>query len=87
MKKVGILGGTFNPPHIGHLIVANEVKNALGLDEVRLMPTAVPPHKVAQGDATAEERLQMVELAVSGIEGLTASPFEVEQGGRRRAPG
>ncbi|MCG7336444.1 nicotinate-nucleotide adenylyltransferase [Sporosarcina sp. ACRSM] len=81
MKKVGILGGTFNPPHIGHLIVANEVKNALGLDEVRLMPTAVPPHKVAQGDATAEERLQMVELAVSGIEGLTACPFEVEQGG------
>ena len=45
MKKVGILGGTFNPPHIGHLIVANEVKHALGLDEVRLMPTAIPPHK------------------------------------------
>lgn len=81
MKKVGILGGTFNPPHIGHLIVANEVKNALGLDEVRLMPTAVPPHKVAQGDATAEERLQMVKLAVSDVEGLTAFPFEVDHGG------
>lgn len=43
MKKVGILGGTFNPPHIGHLLVANEVRHKLNLDEVRLMPTAVPP--------------------------------------------
>lgn len=81
MKKIGILGGTFNPPHIGHLIVANEVKQALGLDEVRLMPTAVPPHKTAPGDATAEQRLQMVELAVMAINGLIVSDFEVKRGG------
>ena len=81
MKKIGILGGTFNPPHIGHLIVANEVKHALDLDEVRLMPTAVPPHKTAPGDATAEQRLHMVELAVRAINGLTVSAFEVERGG------
>ncbi len=81
MKKIGILGGTFNPPHIGHLIVANEVKQSLGLDEVRLMPTAVPPHKTAPGDATAKQRLQMVELAVKAINGLTVSAFEVERGG------
>ena len=81
MKRVGILGGTFNPPHIGHLIVANEVKNALDLDEVRLMPTAVPPHKQVPGDATASQRLQMVELAVADSNGLTAFPFEVERGG------
>ncbi|KAA0965411.1 nicotinate-nucleotide adenylyltransferase [Sporosarcina sp. ANT_H38] len=81
MKKVGILGGTFNPPHIGHLIVANEVKQSLCLDEVRLMPTAVPPHKTAPGDATAEQRLQMVELAVKDINGLIVSAFEVERGG------
>ncbi len=81
MKKVGILGGTFNPPHIGHLIVANEVKHALDLDEVRLMPTAVPPHKAAPGDATAEQRLRMAELAVTGIDGLTVSSFEVQRGG------
>ena len=81
MKKIGILGGTFNPPHIGHLIVANEVKQSLGLDEVRLMPTAVPPHKTAPGYATAEQRLQMVELAVMAIDGLTVSAFEVERGG------
>lgn len=81
MKKVGILGGTFNPPHIGHLLVANEVRHALGLDEVRLMPTAVPPHKAAPGDATANQRLHMAELAVADIDGLVVSPFEVEQGG------
>jgi len=81
MKKIGILGGTFNPPHIGHLIVANEVKQSLGLDEVRLMPTAVPPHKTAPGDAAAEQRLQMVELAVMAVNDLTVSAFEVERGG------
>lgn len=81
MKKVGILGGTFNPPHIGHLLIANEVKHALGLDEVRLMPTAVPPHKIAPGDATAQQRLRMVELAVADMEGVVVSPFEVERGG------
>ena len=81
MKKVGILGGTFNPPHIGHLLIANEVRHALGLDEVRLMPTAVPPHKTAPGDATAQQRLQMVELAVADMDGVVVSPFEVERGG------
>jgi nicotinate-nucleotide adenylyltransferase len=81
MKKIGILGGTFNPPHIGHLIVANEVKQSLGLDEVWLMPTAVPPHKTEPGDATAEQRLQMVELAAKDINGLIVSAYEVERGG------
>lgn len=81
MKKVGLLGGTFNPPHIGHLIMANEVKHALQLDEVRLMPTSIPPHKADPSDATPQQRLQMVELAVSGISGLTASAFEVDRGG------
>lgn len=81
MKKVGLLGGTFNPPHIGHLIMANEVMHALQLDEVRLMPTSIPPHKADPSDATQEQRLRMVELAVSGIPGLTASSFEVDRGG------
>lgn len=81
MKKVGLLGGTFNPPHIGHLIMANEVKHALQLDEVRLMPTSIPPHKADPSDATPQQRFQMVELAVSGISGLTASSFEVDRGG------
>src|SRR5690606_24658025 len=70
-----------NPPHIGHLIIANEVRHALNLDEVWLMPTAVPPHKAEQGDATAEQRLRMVKLATNPIEGLYASSFEIERGG------
>lgn len=81
MKRIGILGGTFNPPHIGHLIIANEIKYALDLDEVRLIPTASPPHKTADKDVTALQRLKMVELAVEGAEGLTASSFEVDKGG------
>lgn len=81
MKRIGILGGTFNPPHMGHLLIANEVRYALQLDEVWLMPAAAPPHKVTSGDATAEQRLQMVKLAVDDIEGLRASSFEIERGG------
>lgn len=81
MKRVGILGGTFNPPHLGHLLIGNEVRHALDLDEVRLMPTATPPHKNPSGGATADQRLHMTGLAVSDIEGLTVSSYEVEQGG------
>ena len=81
MKRIGILGGTFNPPHTGHLMIANEVRYALQLDEVWLMPAAVPPHKIATGDATAEQRLQMVKLAADEVEGLRASSFEIERGG------
>ena len=81
MKRIGILGGTFNPPHIGHLIIANEVRHAFELDEVRLIPTAAPPHKDAFSAVTAEERLQMVTLATAGIEGVSASAFEVDRGG------
>lgn len=81
MKRVGILGGTFNPPHNGHLIIANEVKYALELDEVRFMPNALPPHKAADDNVTKEQRLQMVELAIQGIEGFTVSSYEVERGG------
>ena len=81
MKKIGILGGTFNPPHIGHLIIANEVRHAFELDEVRLIPTASPPHKNATNEVTSAERFEMVKRATAGIEGLTASSFEVDRGG------
>lgn len=81
MKKVGILGGTYNPPHIGHLMIANEVKHALDLDEVRLMPTAMPPHKDADNQVTKEQRLEMVRLAVGETCGLTVSSYEIDRGG------
>lgn len=81
MRKIGLLGGTFNPPHLGHLLIANEVRHALALDEVRLMPTAESPHKSIAGSTTALQRLNMVELAVQSMEGLEASSFEIDRGG------
>lgn len=81
MRRIGLLGGTFNPPHTGHLLIANEVRYACQLDEVWLMPTAIAPHKSNRGDATAKQRMKMVELAVAGIEGLHASSFEIDRGG------
>ncbi|MFJ8063076.1 nicotinate-nucleotide adenylyltransferase [Psychrobacillus sp. NPDC096426] len=80
-KKVGILGGTFNPPHIGHLIIANEVLNALRLDEVRLMPNAIPPHKQKDKQVSEAQRLKMIQLAIRGIPNMTVETIELERGG------
>ncbi|AWE08120.1 nicotinate-nucleotide adenylyltransferase [Lysinibacillus sp. 2017] len=81
MKKVGLFGGTFNPVHIGHLIMANEVYAALDLAEVRFMPNATAPHKETSASATNEQRLQMVELAIEGISYFKVERFEMERGG------
>ncbi|WP_341320770.1 nicotinate-nucleotide adenylyltransferase [Solibacillus sp. FSL H8-0523] len=81
MKKIGLLGGTFNPPHIGHLIMANEVYAALDLTEVRFMPNAKAPHKEATTSATNAQRLKMVELAIQDVPYFSASTFELERGG------
>ena len=56
MKKVGTLGGTFNPPHIGHLIMASEAYAAFDLDEVRFMPNAKAPHKESITAASNDQR-------------------------------
>lgn len=81
MKKIGLFGGTFNPPHIGHLIMANEVCVALGLSEVRFMPNAKAPHKEVSQSATNEQRLKMVELAIEGVPYFKVETFELERGG------
>lgn len=64
MKKIGILGGTFDPPHFGHLIMANEVSSQLDLDGVWFLPNQLPPHKVKTSSTTNEERFQMLEKAI-----------------------
>lgn len=79
--RVGILGGTFNPPHLGHLIIANEVLFQLGLDEVRFMPAGIPPHKKISGDTSAQQRQEMVRLAIEGHTGFTLEPIELEEEG------
>ena len=81
MKKVGIFGGTFNPPHIGHLIMANEAYDALQLDEVRFMPNAIAPHKKLVDDASIENRHKMVEIAIQPYEQFRIETIELELGG------
>ncbi|WP_040228881.1 nicotinate-nucleotide adenylyltransferase [Bhargavaea cecembensis] len=80
-KRVGLIGGTFNPPHVGHLMIAEGVRDACGLDEIRFMPNAVPPHKVKAGDADAAQRLRMTELAISGNPHFSVERIEVDAGG------
>jgi nicotinate-nucleotide adenylyltransferase len=73
--RIGILGGTFNPPHLGHLVCAQEAYVQLGLDQLVLMPACKPPHKTVDDDPGIEHRLQMCRLAVAGDE----SRFEVSE--------
>src|SRR4030095_5939332 len=68
MGHIGILGGTFNPPHMGHLVMAQEALDQLGLDRVVFMPVAMPPHKEAREDPGAEARVELCRLAVRGDE-------------------
>lgn len=77
-KRIGVLGGTFNPIHIGHLRSALEVAEQLGLDELRLIPNARPPHREAP-QVSAAERLAMVEQAVVGVPLLTVDDRELKR--------
>ena len=80
--KVGVVGGAFNPPHIGHLCLAQEALARLGLDRVLLVPVGAPPHRELESDPGAAHRLRMVQLAVGGDAQLEASAVEVERPGR-----
>lgn len=79
--RLGLFGGTFNPIHIGHLRAAVEVREAFNLDKLLLIPSASPPHKNAGDIASAEDRLEMVRLAVRGIPYLEASDVELARSG------
>ncbi len=76
LERIGILGGTFDPPHIGHLIIADEVKYALHLDAIWFIPTNIPPHK-NKAMTTAEHRLQMLDLATGDNDKFSVNPIEV----------
>jgi nicotinate-nucleotide adenylyltransferase len=79
--RVGILGGAFNPPHIGHLICAQEALVQLELDNVLFIPVGEAPHRELQDDPGPEARLEMVELAIAEDERFTASRIELEREG------
>jgi len=81
--RIGLLGGTFNPPHCGHLKLAEIALKVLALDQVRFIPTATPPHKpVPPGDPDGMARLRLLDeaLAASGLPFLV-EPLEVRRGG------
>ncbi|MHB8454274.1 MAG: nicotinate-nucleotide adenylyltransferase [Acidiferrobacterales bacterium] len=80
MRPIGILGGTFDPIHFGHLRPALEIMRALDLEEVRFIPAANPPHR-SMPSTGASERLRMVELAISGVSGFHADDREIQRGG------
>lgn len=75
--RIGILGGTFNPIHIGHLILADEALSKLKLDKVVFVPAYMPPHKSVDSDIKPQDRLKMVELAIADNPSFEASSFEI----------
>ena len=80
-KRLGIFGGTFDPPHVGHLILASEARDQLNLDCTIWVLTPDPPHKLGQDIATLEHRLAMVELAISKDADFSLSYVDVNRPG------
>ena len=79
--RIGLFGGTFNPIHRGHLQVALDVQQHLNLDDVYFTPCALPPHKGTGQLAPAQDRMEMVRLALKGNEGLKPCSLELEREG------
>ncbi|HET9607524.1 MAG TPA: nicotinate-nucleotide adenylyltransferase [Nitrospira sp.] len=82
MSSVGLLGGTFNPIHNGHVAIAHQAREALALDRVVLIPTGDPPHKPHENLAAAKARFEMVRLAIASDPSLSISDVEVRRSGK-----
>lgn len=79
--RIGILGGTFNPPHLGHLVCAQEAYRELALDAVMFVPAAIPPHKPVEHEPGAQHRLELCRLAVADDERFDVSEIELRRNG------
>ena len=79
--RIGILGGTFNPPHLGHLISAQEAYLQLGLDRVKLIPARIPPHKPVEEEPGPQHRLELCRLAIHGDDRFEVSDVEIARDG------
>jgi len=79
--RLGLFGGTFDPVHYGHLLLAESCREQGRLDQVWFLPAAVPPHKQNRVLADASARIEMLELAVAGHEAFSVSRYEVDRGG------
>ena len=81
IRRIGVIGGTFDPVHYGHLVIAEEARAALGLDEMVFVPAGHPPHKSNVPMATAQHRLAMLELAVASNAHFSISRVDLERPG------
>jgi len=81
-QRLGILGGTFNPIHFGHLAAAEEVRDRLKLEKVIFISSFLPPHKIDEDISSAVQRQEMVRLAIKGNTHFTESDVEIRRGGR-----
>ncbi len=80
-RAIGIMGGTFDPIHVGHLAVAEEAREALGLDRVLFVPAGQPPHKLPGSVSPVRDRVAMVQLAIAGNPAFELSTLEIERDG------
>ena len=80
-KRIGIIGGSFDPLHLGHLIIAQDAAEHLNLSEVIFIPAAIPPHKQDAQQVDAEHRLNMLRLAVKSDSRFSVSDIEIKRGG------
>ena len=81
-ERVGILGGTFNPIHLGHLLIAQDALEQARLARVLFIPTALPPHKPLAGNASPRQRLRMLQLALAGNPRFAVDDLEIRRGGK-----
>ncbi len=81
VRRIGIIGGSFDPIHTGHLIIAQDAVERLKLSEVLFMPAAIPPHKQHRERVPAEDRLNMLNLAVEGDSRFSVSDLEIQRCG------
>jgi nicotinate-nucleotide adenylyltransferase len=81
-RAIGILGGTFNPIHIGHLLMAQDALEQMELERVLFIPSATPPHKEVDKLAGARDRLRMIELAIRGNDRFEVDDIEIKRGGK-----
>ncbi|MGM7721046.1 nicotinate-nucleotide adenylyltransferase [uncultured Metabacillus sp.] len=80
-KKIGLLGGTFDPPHFGHLLIASEVLHALQLAEIWFIPNQIPPHKQTEQFTNSKHRVNMLKLALTSNDQFKIDTIELEREG------